>query len=90
MTFVVLHVSVPWKSTDFTFELKIFIFVPFEMFLALHTFPRMLKMTLALLILFFTQASVPPSIFTMLPRQVISSTSSKLVSFISIGVYVWH
>jgi hypothetical protein len=28
----------------------------------------MLKMTLVLLILFFTSASVPPSIFTMLPR----------------------
>jgi hypothetical protein len=51
MAFVVLHVSAPYKSTDFTFELKIFIFVPLEMFLALHTFPRMLKMTLALLIL---------------------------------------
>ena len=49
MAFVVLHVSAPYKSTDFTFELKIFIFVPLEMFLALHTFLRMLKMTLALL-----------------------------------------
>jgi hypothetical protein len=38
MAFVVLHVSAPYKSTDFTFELKIFIFVPFEMFLALHTY----------------------------------------------------
>jgi hypothetical protein len=27
MAFVVLHVSVPYKSTYFTFELKIFIFV---------------------------------------------------------------
>jgi trehalose-6-phosphate synthase len=43
-------------------------FVPLEMFLALHIFPRMLKMTLALLILFFTSASMPSSIFTMLPR----------------------
>jgi hypothetical protein len=59
MAFVVLHVSAPYKSTDFTFELKIFIFVPLEMFLALHDFPRMLKMTLALLILFFTLASMP-------------------------------
>jgi hypothetical protein len=56
------------EFTYFTFELKIFIFVPLEMFLVLYTFPRMLKMTLALLILFFTSASVPPSIFTMLPR----------------------
>jgi hypothetical protein len=45
-------------------ELKIFILVPLEMFMALHTFPRMLTMTLALLILFFTSAPVPPSIFT--------------------------
>jgi hypothetical protein len=48
MVFVVLHVSAPYKSTDFTFELKIFIFVRLEIFLAL---PRKLKMTLALLIL---------------------------------------
>jgi hypothetical protein len=59
MVFVVLHVSTPYKSTYFTFGLKIFIFVPLEMFLALYAFPRMLKMTLALLILFFTSASVP-------------------------------
>jgi hypothetical protein len=51
MVFVVLHVSAPYKSTDFTFELKIFMLVPLEMFMALHTFPRMLTMTLALLIL---------------------------------------
>ena len=61
------------KSTDLTFELKIFMFVPLEMFLALHTFPRMLKMTLALLILFFTSAAVPPSIFTMLPTLLLPS-----------------
>ena len=85
MAFAVLHVSAPYKSRDFTFEIKIFIFVPLEMFLALHTFSRMLKMTLTLLILFFTSASVPPSIFTILPRYVNSSTSSKLVSFILIG-----
>ena len=36
MVFVVLHVSAPYKSTYFTFELKIFIFVPLEMFLVLH------------------------------------------------------
>jgi hypothetical protein len=36
MAFVVFHVSAPYKSTEFTFELKIFIFVPLEMFLALH------------------------------------------------------
>jgi hypothetical protein len=53
--------ATPYKSTDFTFELKIFILVPLEMFMALHTFPRMLTMTLALLILFFTSAPVPPS-----------------------------
>ncbi|CAG2257678.1 SIR2L6 [Mytilus edulis] len=40
---VVLHVSDPYKSTDIMLELKIFIFVLLEMFLALHTFPRMLK-----------------------------------------------
>ena len=68
MTFVVLRVSASYKSTHFTFELKIFIFVPLEMFLALHTFPRMLRMTLSLLNQFFTSAYVPPSIFTMLPR----------------------
>jgi hypothetical protein len=33
IAFVVLHVSVPYKSTDFTFELKKIIFVPLEMFL---------------------------------------------------------
>ena len=65
IVFVVLHVFAPYKSTDFTFQLKIFIFVPLGIFLAL---PRKLKMTLALLILFFTSASVPPSIFTMLPN----------------------
>jgi hypothetical protein len=43
-TFVVLHISVPYKSTHFIFELKNFIFVPLEMFWALHTFPKMLKM----------------------------------------------
>ena len=45
MAFGVLHVSAPYKSTDFTFELKIFIVVPLEIFLAFHAFPRMLKMT---------------------------------------------
>jgi hypothetical protein len=45
MAFVVFHVSAPYKSTEFTFELKIFIFVPLEMFLALHTFPRMQEKT---------------------------------------------
>jgi hypothetical protein len=44
MAFGVLHVSAPYKSTDFTFELKIFIVVPLEIFLAFHAFPRMLKL----------------------------------------------
>jgi hypothetical protein len=35
MAFVVLHGSAPYKSTYFTFELKIFICVPLEMFLAI-------------------------------------------------------
>jgi hypothetical protein len=38
MAFVVLHDSAPYKSTYFTFGLKIFIFVPLEMFLALYAF----------------------------------------------------
>ena len=43
-----------------------------------HTFLNRWKATLALLILFFTSASVPPCVSTMLPRYLKSLTSSSV------------
>ena len=56
------HVSTPYSNTDFTFVLNKRIFVVSPITLDFHTFLNRWKATLALLILFFTSASVPPCV----------------------------
>ena len=71
----VLHVSDPNSRTDLTLELKILILVWVAIVLALHMFLSWRKSTLALTIRALTSASVPPSLFTILPRYAKVSTS---------------
>ena len=62
-TCVVFQVSLPYSSTDLTFELKSLIFVEIEILDAFHTL-----LVLAFPILVLTSASVPPFPSIMLPR----------------------
>ena len=53
---LVLHVSVPYNNTDFTFMLKSLIFVLHDRYMAAQIFFRSMKAVLSLLILIFTSA----------------------------------
>merc|ERR1711860_458550 len=65
---VVLQVSHPYSSTDFTFELNSLSLVLREIFPDFQMFRSCVKAVLAFPILAFTSASVPPSLSTMLPK----------------------
>ena len=80
------YVSAPYSNTDFTFVLNKRIFVVSPITFDFHTFLNRWKATLALLILFFTSASVPPCVSTMLPRYLKSLTSSYVSPSSMIGV----
>ena len=82
---VVLQVSDPYSSTDFTLELKIFSLVCLEMILDFHNLSNMWNATLAFPSLALTSSSVPPSVLTMLPRYVNCCTSSTLPEDSCIG-----
>ena len=83
---VVIHVSDPYSETDFTLELKILNLVSVAIALALHVFfLSWRKATIALPIRALTSTSVPPWLFTMLPRYVKVSTSSSTFSPSIIG-----
>ena len=75
------HVSAP-----LTFVLNKRIFVVSPITFDFHTFLNRWKATLALLILFFTSASVPPCVPTMLPRYLKSLTSYSVSTSSMIGV----
>ena len=72
------HVSAPYRNMDFTFVLNKLILVVYPITFDFHTFLNRWKATHALLILFFTLASVPPCVSTMLPRYLKSLPSSSL------------
>ena len=82
----ICHVSAPYSNIDFTFVLNKCILVVSPITFDFHTFLNRWKATLALLILFFTSASVPPSVSTMLPRYLKSLTSSSVSPSSMIGV----
>ena len=71
------HVSAPYRNTDLTFVLNRRSFVVLPIILDFHTFLKMWNAALALLILVFTSASVPPRVSTILPRYLNDSTSSS-------------
>ena len=73
----VLHVSDTYGRTDLTLELKILILVWVAIDRHSICFLSWRKATIALPIRALTSASVPPSLFTMLPRYVKVSTSSS-------------
>ena len=75
---LVLHqVSTPYSNIDLTFVLNKRIFVVLPITLDFHTFLTMWNAVLALLILVFKSASVPPRVSTILPRYMNDSTSSS-------------
>ena len=80
------HVSAPYSNTDFTFVLNKRIFVVSPITFDFHTFLNRWKATLALLILLFTSASVPPCVSTMPPRYQKYLTSSSVSPSSMIGV----
>ena len=67
---VVRHFSDPYRSTDFTFELKILILVFLLISLDLQMFLRARNDVLAFPILAMMSSSVPPFLLMMLPRYV--------------------
>ena len=82
---VSFQVSHPYKSTDFTFELKSLHLVLVEIVLSFQTFPREINANLAFDILAFMSASVPPTSSTTLPKYVKVLTSSNAWFFTMIG-----
>ena len=70
-------VSALYSNTNFTFVLNKRILVVSPITFDFHTFLNRWKATLALLILFFTSASVPPCVSTMLRRNLKSLTYSR-------------
>ena len=63
-----LHVSEPYRSTDFTFESNIFNLVLVEMVVILQTGLTMAKTWRAFVILALMSSSVPPVWLILLPR----------------------
>ena len=80
------HVSAPYSKTDLIFLLKRRIFVALPITLDFHTFLKMGNAALALLILVFTSASVPPRVSTILPRYLNASTPSSVSPSRMIGL----
>ena len=76
------HVSAPYSNKDFTFVLNKRNFVVSPITLDFRTFLNRWKATLA----FFTSASVPPCVSTMLPRYLKYLTSSSVSPSSMIGV----
>jgi len=71
---VILHVSAPYSSTDFTLELNRRIFVYNDNTLELQMFLSYINAPLVLPILALTSASVPPCLSIIPPRYVKVST----------------
>ena len=71
---VVIHVSAPYSSTDFTLELNRRIFMCNDNILELQMFLSYINAPLALPILALTSTSVPPCLSIILPRYVKIST----------------
>ena len=80
------HVSAPYSNTDFTFVLNNRILVASPITFDFPHISHRWKATFALLILFFTSASIPPCVSTMLPRYLKSLTSSSVSPSSMIGV----
>lgn len=78
VTLVNLQVSVPYISTEFTFELNSRTMVCWLITIELRMFLSCIKAPLVLLNLVFTSASVPSCLSSTLPRYVEDSTSSKV------------
>ena len=76
MGLFIRQVSAAYSNTDFTVVLNKRIFVVLPITLDFHhTFLKMWNAALALLILVFTSASVPPHVSTILPRYLNDSSS---------------
>ena len=68
ISLVTNHVSLPYKSTDFTQALKILIFVSFRIDVDSHTFLNLENDPLAFCTLTLTSVLAPPSSATTLPK----------------------
>ena len=85
--FVMRQVSLPYKRTVRTFELKILVLVPILYWLLFQTLANLLNDDLAFPTLAVISCSAPPVLLTVEPTYVTLSTSST--SFPSINMGVW-
>ena len=81
-----LNITLYSMINTITFVLNKRILVVSPITFDFHTFLNRWKATLALLIIFFTSASIPPCVSTMLPRYLKSLTSSSVSPSRMIGV----